>query len=127
MVQRRDINPSEANLRVREDMAARAAQRLRERTEQYAAAQAALARAQEEIIEQYSVPMRSNTGGRPPIVLPENIAQRMLQDLGMGCSCVWAGNKYGVSAEWVRRAARSGALEKMARGKMGPSTYTRDG
>ena len=127
MVQRRDLSTSEANLRTQEEMAARAARRLKDRADRKAAAQAELARAQEEVIDQYSVPMRPNTRGRPPIVLPENIAQRMLQDLGNGCSCVWAGSKYGLSDEWVRKAARSGALEKMARGELGPPTHTRAG
>ena len=58
-------------------------------------------------------------GGKPPIVLPPEIARRVLDDVRAGHSDraiakKYAATRYAFSYRWLNRAKKDGRLERMA-------------
>ena len=108
MVERRLVDIGELNRRVQ------AQRRQREAARQAAAAQT---------LDDYDVPMRGNSRGRPRIVLAPWFAQRLLADPNDRCGLRWAAGKYGLSREWIKWARVDGRLEQMARGEYGTPNF----
>ena len=91
------------------------------------AARAAELKAQEELEYQnllYALDQwerKCEKGGRPPLVLPAEIARRVLDDIDAGCSDREIARKYydtpwRFSSRWLADAKKDGRLRQMAEG-----------
>lgn len=91
-----------------------------ERAQRAAERQAQQERKQQMILEQLDDwSFQSEKGGRPPIVLPQEIAQRVVADVEAGHSHRAIERKYKAtpwkfSSRWLSRAINNGSLYQMA-------------